>query len=418
MKVIVAIDSFKGCLSSAEAGAAAVAGIKERWPEAEVVCLPVSDGGEGWLEAWMAPLSSPEGETDVQTSNSKTFVAPSGAEGGAYITTTVHDPLLRPVQARYLKAGDLAIIEVAEACGLHLLKPEERNPLVASSRGVGELIADAMIRGCKRFIVGLGGSAVSDAGRGMIEGMKSERVKNERVKSEKYKLPDYSVEPTTFDGNSYFSLFTLSLFTFLIATDVTNPLYGPRGAAAIFGPQKGATTEMVEELDRRAKAFADENARVMEFDRSGEAGAGAAGGLGYAFMQFFGAERRSGAELLLETVHFDELIRDADCVITGEGRADSQTLMGKLPSVILRHAQAQGIPCHLLAGSIADIDALLRAGFASIHCINPPDLPPSEALKPAIARRNIQINVKSLPFAWENGAVNCTIDKRSSTTPS
>lgn len=356
MKVIVAIDSFKGCLSSAEAGAAAVAGIKERWPEAEVVCLPVSDGGEGWLEAW-------------------------GAVGETYIAT-VHDPLLRPLQARYLKAGDLAIIEVAEACGLHLLKPEERNPLVASSRGVGELIADAMIRGCKRFIVGLGGSAVSDAGRGMMEAM---------------------------GGKSA---------AFLIATDVSNPLFGPNGAAAVFGPQKGATTEMIEELDRRAKAFADENARVMEFDRSGEAGAGAAGGLGYAFMQFFGAERRSGAELLLETVHFDELIRDADCVITGEGRADSQTLMGKLPSVILRHAQAQGIPCHLLAGSIADIDALLRAGFASIHCINPPDLPPSEALKPAIARRNIQINVKSLPFAWENGAVNCTIDKRSSTTPS
>ena len=356
MKVVVAIDSFKGCLSSAEAGAAAVAGIKEQWPEAEVVCLPVSDGGEGWLEAWMAH---------------------SGAEGGAYITTTVHDPLLRPVQARYLKAGDLAIIEVAEACGLHLLKPEERNPLVASSRGVGELIADAMHRGCKRFIVGLGGSAVSDAGIGM------------------------SLAAVRGDETS-----------FLIATDVSNPLYGPHGAAAVFGPQKGATVEMVEELDRRAKAFADENARVMGFDRSGEAGAGAAGGLGYAFMQFFGAERRSGAELLLEAVHFDELIRDADCIITGEGRADSQTLMGKLPSVILRHAQAQGIPCHLLAGSIANLpsltgegsgerllNALLSSGFASVHCINPPDLPLSEAMKPTIARRNIQINVKSLPFA-------------------
>lgn len=382
MKVIVAIDSFKGCLSSAEAGAAAVAGIKERWPEAEVVCLPVSDGGEGWLEAWMAPLSSPEGETDVQTSNSKTFVAPSGAERGAYITTTVHDPLLRPVQAHYLKAGDLAVIEVAEACGLHLLRPEERNPLVASSRGVGELIADAMNRGCKRFIVGLGGSAVSDAGRGMIEAAR---------------------------GGST---------TFLIATDVTNPLYGPRGAAAIFGPQKGATAEMVVELDRRAKAFADENARVMGFDRSGEPGAGAAGGLGYAFMQFFGAERRSGAELLLETVHFDELIRDADCVITGEGRADSQTLMGKLPSVILRHARQAGIPCHLIAGCVDDEAALLAAGFATVRSINPPGLPLSEAMKPEVARRNIQINVKSLPFAWENGAVNCSIDKRSSTTPS
>jgi len=386
MKVIVAIDSFKGCLSSAEAGAAAVAGIKERWPEAEVVCLPVSDGGEGWLEAWMAPLSSPEGETDVQTSNSKTFVAPSGAEGGAYITTTVHDPLLRPVQARYLKAGDLAVIEVAEACGLHLLRPEERNPLVASSRGVGELIADAMNRGCKRFVVGLGGSAVSDAGRGMIEGMKSERVK-----SEKYKLPDYSVEPTTFDGNSYLSLFTLSLFTFLIATDVTNPLYGPRGAAAIFGPQKGATAEMVVELDRRAKAFADENARVMGFDRSGEPGAGAAGGLGYAFMQFFGAEQRSGAELLMEAVHFDELIRDADFIITGEGRADGQTLMGKLPGIVLHHARQAGIPCHLIAGCVDDEAALLAAGFATVRSINPPGLPLSEAMKPEVARRNMAI---------------------------
>jgi glycerate kinase len=358
MKVIVAIDSFKGCLSSAEAGAAAVAGIKERWPEAEVVCLPVSDGGEGWLEAWMAPLSSPEGETDVQTSNSKTFVAPSGAEGGAYITTTVHDPLLRPVQARYLKAGDLAVIEVAEACGLHLLKPEERNPLVASSRGVGELIADAMNRGCKRFIVGLGGSAVSDAGRGMIEGADPPR------------------------GGSPF---------FLIATDVTNPLYGPRGAAAIFGPQKGATAEMVVELDRRAKAFADENARVMGFDRSGEPGAGAAGGLGYAFMQFFGAEQRSGAELLMEAVHFDELIRDADFIITGEGRADGQTLMGKLPGIVLRHARQAGIPCHLIAGCVDDEAALLAAGFATVRSINPPGLPLSEAMKPEVARRNMAI---------------------------
>ena len=335
MKVIVAIDSFKGCLSSAEAGAAAVAGIKERWPEAEVVCLPVSDGGEGWLEAW---------------------IAPSGAEGGAYITTTVHDPLLRPVQARYLKAGDLAVIEVAEACGLHLLKPEERNPLVASSRGVGELIADAMNRGCKRFILGLGGSAVSDAGRGMIEG----------------------ADP----GGSPF---------FIIATDVTNPLYGPHGAAAIFGPQKGATAEMVVELDRRAKAFADENARVMGFDRSGEPGAGAAGGLGYAFMQFFGAEQRSGAELLMEAVHFDELIRDADFIITGEGCADGQTLMGKLPSIVLRHARQAGIPCHLIAGCVDDEAALLAAGFATVRSINPPGLPLSEAMKPEVARRNMAI---------------------------
>ena len=340
MKVIVAIDSFKGCLSSAEAGTAAVEGIKDQWPEAEVIYLPVSDGGEGWLDAWAVPLSATEGTN----------------------STIVHDPLLRPVRAKYLKAGELAVIEVAEACGLHLLKPEERNPLLASSRGVGELIVDAMQKGCKQFIVGLGGSGVSDAGKGMMEAN-----------------PPQS--------------------SFIIATDVTNPLYGPNGAAAVFGPQKGATPEMVAELDRRAKAYADENAQTMGFDRSGEAGAGAAGGLGYAFMQFLGAERQSGAELLLEAVHFDDLIRDADYIITGEGSADRQTLMGKLPSVILRHAQSLQVPCHLLAGSIADEDALLSAGFASVHCINPPNTPLSEAMKPEIARQNIKIKVKSLPFA-------------------
>ena len=148
--------------------------------------------------------------------------------------------------------------------------------------------------------------------------------------------------------------------------------------------------EMVEELDRRAHAFAEENARRMGFDRSGEAGAGAAGGLGYAFMQFFDAERRSGAELLLELLHFDELIRDADLVITGEGKADRQTLMGKLPAVILRHAQRAGVPCHLLAGDVQDTSSLLAAGFACVRSINPPDLPLHEALRADVARQNME----------------------------
>ena len=303
-----------------------------------MLCLPVSDGGEGWLEAFEHVLGD---KVEV-------------------IKTTVCDPLLRPVQARYLKADDLAVIEVAEACGLHLLKPEERNPLLASSRGVGELLSDAIQRGCRHFIIGLGGSAVSDAGRGMVETTPSLRG---RVR-----------------GGSY---------AFTIATDVTNPLYGPEGAAAVFGPQKGASSEMVTELDKRARAFADENAQRMGFDRSQEAGAGAAGGLGYAFMQFFNAERRSGAELLLEMLHFDELIRDADFIITGEGSADRQTLMGKLPAVILRHARQAGIPCHLLAGQIEDKEALLKAGFASVRSINPPNLPLHEAIRPDVARQNI-----------------------------
>ena len=359
MKVIVAIDSFKGCLSSAEAGAAVAAGIKARWGEAEVVWLPVSDGGEGWLEAFTFALKRGEGEGGSPMEKHRAQW-PRKWKGNResykcqVCECVVSDPLLRPVCARYLKAGELAVVEVAEACGLHLLRPEERNPLRASSRGVGELIADAMKRGCKRFVVGLGGSAVSDAGRGMMEAVSE-------------------------------------VASFIIATDVANPLYGPDGAAAVFGPQKGATPAMVAELDRRAKEFADNNARLMGFDRSGEPGAGAAGGLGYAFMQFFGAERRSGAELLLETMDFDGIVRNADFIVTGEGRADCQTLMGKLPSVILRHTKRMNIPCHLIAGAVTDRDALLNAGFASVSCINPPELPLSEAIKPEIALRNLRL---------------------------
>ncbi len=335
VKIVIAIDSFKGCLSSAEAGAAAAEGMRQRWPEAEVACLPVSDGGEGWLDAF-GHVPGRVWET---------------MEAG------VSDPLMRPVTARYLKGGKLAVIEIAEACGLHLLQPGERNPLTATSRGVGELIADAVQRGCTQFIVGLGGSAVSDAGRGMMEVLKNVRLKIESI---------------------------------LIATDVTNPLCGPNGAAAVFGPQKGATPEMVLELDHRAQTFACENARRMGFDRSGEPGAGAAGGLGYAFMQFLGAEQRSGGELLLEMLHFDELIRDADLVITGEGRADRQTLMGKLPAIVLRHARQHHIPCHLLAGQLQDKDALLNEGFASVRSINPPQSSLRDALQPEKARQRIK----------------------------
>lgn len=344
---------MKGCLTSADACEAAATGIRKRWPEADVVCLPVSDGGEGWIDACAAALratlSSPASRLDkagIQT-----------------IHVVVSDPLLRPVQAQYLKAGELAVIEVAEACGLHLLKPAERNPLRASSRGVGELIAHAVQQGCHCFIIGLGGTAVSDAGQEMMAAL-------------------HALTPSLY-GQVQGASFT-------IASDVTNPLYGPDGAAAVFGPQKGATPAMVQLLDQQARAFAETNARLMGFDRSSQAGAGAAGGLGYAFMQFFRAQCRSGADLLLELIHFDHLISQADFIITGEGRADRQTLMGKLPAVILRHARQAGVPCHLIAGGIEDEAEFLKAGFATVRSINPPDSLLSEAMRPEIARQNIQ----------------------------
>ena len=333
MKIVVAIDSFKGCLTSAQANEAAHQGILDIMPQAQVVTHTMSDGGEGWLDACML-------------------------EGDEVVAVVISDPLLRPIEARYLKRGSTAIIEIAEACGLNLLKPEERNPLVASSFGVGQIIADAINRGCTTFIVGLGGSGTSDAGRGMLEALKDITIPNNT--------------------------------RFVIATDVDNPLYGPNGAAAVFGPQKGATTEMVEELDRQARALADKAARLMQTDKAKEPGAGAAGGLGYAFMQFLNAERRSGIELLLDLVDFDQELADADLVITGEGRADNQTLMGKAPMGILNRAKHRGIPVMLIAGQVDNYEALAKAGFTEVVCINKKGIPLEDAMKRDVAFNNIK----------------------------
>ncbi len=183
---------------------------------------------------------------------------------------------------------------------------------------------------------------------------------------------------------------------FTIATDVTNPLCGENGAAHVFAPQKGATPEMVLDLDARAKRFAETSAKHLGRDCQNSPGAGAAGGLGYAFLQYMNAECRSGIELLLDTIHFDDLLQDADLVITGEGSADRQTLMGKLPYGILQRAQRHDVPVMLIAGRIADEQQLMAAGFARVACINPPDLPLEIALQPATAKENIREKMLSL----------------------
>jgi len=336
-KIIVAIDSFKGCLTSAEANQAACKGILDRMPEAKVVQVPVSDGGEGWLEAFYAAM------------------------GGSIVEVNVKDPLMRPIVAQYLVQGDTAVIEIAKASGLTLLKPEERNPMVATSYGTGQLVVDAIRRGCKHIIVGLGGSATSDCGIGMLEAIENADYKDVH---------------------------------FTIATDVTNPLCGENGAAHIFGPQKGATPEMVEALDARAKHFAEASTKHLGRDCQNMPGAGAAGGLGYAFLQYMNAECRSGIDLLLDTIHFDDLLQDADLVITGEGSADRQTLMGKLPFGILQRAQQHDVPVMLITGRIADEQLLLDAGFSRVACINPLGLPLEIAMRPDTAKENIRKTVR------------------------
>lgn len=343
MKVVVAIDSLKGCLTSREANQAAAESVRQGMPGAEVVEIPVSDGGEGFLDAFQS------------------------AWDGEIVEVEVMDPLMRPVVAPYLLRGDTAIIEMAKASGLTLLRSEERNPMQATSYGTGQLVADAVRRGSKHVVVGLGGSATSDCGMGMIRAIIDAFAK----------------------GGTWDDVRVLDDVRFTIATDVTNPLCGENGAAYVFAPQKGATPEMVVSLDARAQRFAEVSARHFGYDRQNEQGAGAAGGLGYAFLQYMKAACRSGIDLLLDAVHFDEVLKDADLVITGEGSADRQTLMGKLPFGILQRAKAQGVPVCLIAGRIADRPELLAAGFQHVMCINAPDLPIEEAMKPAVARENI-----------------------------
>ena len=348
MKIVVAIDSFKGCLTSKEANQAATEGIKCKFPDGEVAQVPVSDGGEGFLEAFHAAI------------------------GGELIEITVRDPLMRPVSAQYLLHDKLALIEIAQASGLTLLASEERNPMVATSYGTGQLVADAVRKGAEHIIVGLGGSATSDAGIGMLRAL----------------IDSFSKHGTWDDVEA------LKHVRFTIASDVKNPLCGENGAAHVFAYQKGATPDMIRQLDERARKFADVSARHFGYDRSEQEGAGAAGGLGYAFLQYMNADCKPGIELLLEAIKFHEIVNDADLVITGEGSADRQILMGKLPMGILK--QSGNVPVCLIAGRISDKQELLNAGFAHVDEINPEGISLEEAMRKEVAQRNICDTVRRI----------------------
>lgn len=340
MKVVVAIDSFKGCLTSLEANQAAAEGIRKTMPDAEIVQVPVSDGGEGFLEAFHAAI------------------------GGTLVEVPVKDPLMRPITAKYLLKDKTAVIEMAQASGLTLLTKEERNPMVASSYGTGQLVVDALRKGAIHIIVGLGGSATSDCGMGMLQAIR----------------------------DAQFAMHNNVHFT--IATDVKNPLYGPNGAAHVFAPQKGASAEDVLALDERARKFAEDSAKHFGYDRSLMEGAGAAGGLGYAFLQYLDAACKPGIQLLLETIKFEEIVKDTALIITGEGSADRQTLMGKLPMGILQ--QSAGVLVCLIAGHISDQEELLKAGFAHVQCINPDSISLEDAMRQEVAIRNISDTVSRI----------------------
>jgi glycerate kinase len=295
MRVLVAPDSFGSTLTAVEAAAAIADGWRTAAPYDELTRLPMSDGGPGFVAVLAAAL------------------------GGETVHLEVADPLGRPVPATYLVVGDVAYVESAQACGLHLLAPEERNPSITSTRGLGELLAHAVSGGARRLVVGLGGSGTNDGGRGMWEALDG------------VVLPGVEI---------------------LAATDVDNPLLGPNGASAVYGPQKGADRAMVLDLDDRLRAWADDVER--QTSRTGlrdQPGAGAAGGLGFALLAL-GGRRVSGVELVAGAVGLAERVESADLVVTGEGAFDAQSLRGKVIAGVARAAQAAGVPCIVVAGRV------------------------------------------------------------------
>lgn len=325
-------------MTASEACNAAASGLKERYPDAEVVCLPMSDGGEGLVECIAEAVNA------------------------TMISVTVRDPLMQTIEAQYAVSanGTTAYMEMAAASGLPLVPKDKRNPMLTTTYGVGDMILDAVGRGCKNIIMGIGGSATCDGGKGMIECLDGH-------------LP-LPVEIT-------------------VASDVSNPLYGENGAAYIFAPQKGATPEQVKLLDERLRDFARETETkgIANSDMADHPGAGAAGGLGYGLMAYFDAKLQSGIDLLLDTIGFDEKIKGTDFILTGEGKSDKQTLMGKVPEGILKRARKQGIPVHLLSGAIEDEADLKQTGFASVRSINEDDTRPLEILmKKDVAMENMK----------------------------
>lgn len=369
-KAVLAIDSFKGCLTSAEAEAAAAEGVHAALPECEVIRIPVADGGEGILDVLIA------------------------ATHGKSISVQAHGPLMELREARYGISGDgqTAFIEMAAISGLPLVAPEKRNPMQTTTFGTGELIRDALQRGCRHFIIGLGGSATNDAGLGMLRALG-------------FRFPDKTGNVSGYGGQMMGKVDSidtssvhplLSGCTFTAACDVRNPFYGTDGAAYVFAPQKGADAAMIEALDAGMRHLAAVIFRTTGKDISSCPGAGAAGGMGGSLSAFLNAELKPGIQLLLEMQNFAEQIKDADLIITGEGKSDRQTVMGKVPYGILTEARKQHIPVVLIAGGIEDTDILTRAGFHGIFSITPSPVVLEQAMQPEFARMNIRRTVEQI----------------------
>lgn len=326
MKVVTAVDSFKGSLSSLEAGEAVREGILAVYPDAEVLVRPLADGGEGTAQALTLGM------------------------GGKMQSVRVTGPLGDVADASYgiLRDGRTAVVEMSAAAGITMVPEEKRNPMHTTTYGVGEILRDAIKKGCREFVVGIGGSATNDGGIGMLQalgyGFLDENGQQVPFGAEGLRR----LKSITDDG----VLPELSECHFRVACDVTNPLCGKSGCSAVFGPQKGATPEMIRQMDGWLSVYAQMSRNINPAADETCAGTGAAGGLGFAFLTFTNAALESGVRIVLEETHLEEYIRDADVVVTGEGRLDGQTVMGKAPIGVARLAKKYGKPVIAFSGSV------------------------------------------------------------------
>ncbi|NQW24194.1 MAG: glycerate kinase [SAR202 cluster bacterium] len=345
MKVVIAPQGFKGGISGLEAARAIARGVIAAVPDAETILLPVADGGDGTLHALV------------------------DATGGEIFTSTVTGPLSHQVQAQWGVMGDgrTAVIEMARASGLAMLPRGRRNPKITTTLGVGQILKEALERGYGRIIVGLGGSATNDGGAGMATAL-GVRFLDANGNA----LPPGGTALARLDRIDTSGLLEqIAGVDIIAATDVTNPLCGPTGASAVYGPQKGATPEVVVELDAALLNFAQVIKRDVGLDVLDTPGSGAAGGLGAGLMAFAGAKIQSGIDMVCQVLDFDSHLAGADLVITGEGRADHSTVFDKAPVGVARHAKAHGVPTILLAGSLGDgHEELYDHGVASVLCIS------------------------------------------------
>lgn len=363
-KIVVASDSFKGSLTSLDVAQNVEKAIREVYPLCDVLKVNVADGGEGTMEALQQTL------------------------GGVRVSLVVKDPLGREIEATYviLNDGITAVVEMSAASGLPLLKSDERNPLKTSTYGTGQLICDALDRGCRKILVGIGGSATNDAGMGMLQalGFRFLDAQGNQLQpvGENLQLVS-SIDSTGRHPD-------LDKTEFVVACDVKAPLYGRNGAAYVFAPQKGADQKMVELLDAGLRHFSEVSSAMAGYDCSQMQGTGAAGGLGYAFRQYLDARLERGIEMVLDAIGFDDIISGADLVITGEGRVDSQTLTGKTPFGVAQHAHRQRIPVVVIGGSVEiDVLQVRKAGFNDVIQVTPLDMPLSVAMRPEVAAENV-----------------------------